>query len=66
MFLGVILGNILPGLSNSLGNWQTAKCQFRAVVLLFMMYPIMLKIEFKELVYVQKNSRPLLVTLIVN
>ncbi|WP_367361692.1 arsenic resistance protein [Mesotoga sp.] len=67
MFLGAILGNILPGLSNSLGNWQTANVSVPvAVVLLFMMYPIMLKIEFKELVYVQKNSKPLLVTLIVN
>ncbi|MDD3459943.1 hypothetical protein V512_007345 [Mesotoga sp. Brook.08.105.5.1] len=37
MFLGAILGNILPGLSNSLGNWQTANVSIPvAVVLLFM------------------------------
>ncbi|PNS38756.1 ACR3 family arsenite efflux transporter [Mesotoga sp. B105.6.4] len=67
MFLGAILGNILPGLSNSLGNWQIASVSIPvAVVLLFMMYPIMLKIEFKEIINVKKNSRPLLVTLVVN
>jgi len=67
MFLGAILGNILPGLSNSLGNWQIANVSIPvAIVLLFMMYPIMLKIEFKEIVNVKKNSRPLLVTLVVN
>ncbi|MFA6657938.1 MAG: arsenical-resistance protein, partial [Mesotoga sp.] len=60
MVLGAILGNIFPGLSNSLGNWQIANVSIPvAVVLLFMMYPIMLKIEFKEIVNVQKNSRPL-------
>jgi len=67
MFLGAILGNILPGLSNSLGNWQIANVSIPvAIVLLFMMYPIMLKIEFKEILNVNKNSRPLLVTLVVN
>mgnify|MGYP000867943278 CR=1 FL=1 len=67
MILGAILGNILPGLSGALRDWQIANVSIPvAIVLLFMMYPIMLKIELKDLTNVQKNSKPLLVTLIVN
>jgi ACR3 family arsenite transporter len=67
MVLGALLGNVLPGLADTLGNWQIANVSIPvAIVLLFMMFPIMLKIEFREIVNVRKNSRPLLVTLIVN
>ncbi len=67
MILGALLGNILPGLSGTLRDWQIANVSIPvAIVLLFMMYPIMLKIELKDLTNVQKNSKPLMVTLIVN
>ena len=67
MILGALLGNVLPGLSATLRDWQIANVSIPvAIVLLFMMYPIMLKIEFRDITNVQRNSKPLMVTLIVN
>lgn len=67
MIFGALLGNFLPNFANNLGSWEIANVSIPvAIVLLFMMYPIMLKIEFKEVVNVQKNSKPLFLTLIVN
>ena len=67
MIFGAILGNLWPELANRLGSWEIANVSIPvAIVLLFMMYPIMLKIEFKEVANVQTNSKPLFLTLIVN
>lgn len=67
MIFGASLGNLLPNFANKLGSWQIANVSIPvAVVLLFMMYPIMLKIEFKEVVNIKKNLKPLFLTLIVN
>ncbi|OAA31568.1 arsenic transporter [Kosmotoga arenicorallina S304] len=67
MILGAVIGNFWPKLADDLGSWEIANVSIPvAIVLLFMMYPIMLKIEFKEVVNVKKNSKPLFLTLIVN
>lgn len=67
MLAGAFLGNVMPSVATALGGWSVANVSIPvAIVLLFMMYPIMLKIDFKEITNVRKNSRPLLVTLIIN
>ncbi|AKI97768.1 ACR3 family arsenite efflux transporter [Kosmotoga pacifica] len=67
MIFGAVLGNLFPEYANKLGSWEIANVSIPvAVVLLFMMYPIMLKIDFKEIINIKRNSKPLFVTLVVN
>lgn len=67
IILGTAIGYFLPRLSLTLGRFEVANVSIPvAIVLLAMMYPIMLKISLKEVLNVKKNSKPLLLTLIVN
>lgn len=56
-----------PGFAETLGGIEIANVSIPvAVVLLFMMYPVMLKIEFSKIAALRRNSKPLLLTLVVN
>jgi ACR3 family arsenite transporter len=67
MIFGAFLGYKFPEFASVLGNWQIANVSIPvAIVLLFMMYPIMLKIDFKSIMDVRTNTKPLTITLIVN
>jgi len=57
IILGTAIGYLFPGFSRYLGNMEVESIPV-ALVLLVMMYPIMLKINFKEILNVKKNSRP--------
>ncbi len=72
MVAGIALGRIAPGLSRSLDS-MTLDVDGAPVVsipiaicLFFMMYPIMVKIDFTEVVAAGKSVRPVLLTLFVN
>ncbi len=69
---GIILGKAAPGvahlldsLSIDVGEAPVVSIPI-AVCLFFMMYPIMVKIDFGEILKAGKNSRPVMLTLIVN
>jgi ACR3 family arsenite transporter len=65
--LGTVIGYLFPSLSRTLGGIEVANVSIPvAAVLLIMMYPIMLKISFKEIAKVKNNSKPLWLTLIIN
>lgn len=65
--MGTVIGYFSPGFSSYLGNMEVANVSIPvALVLLIMMYPIMLKINFEEIFNVKKNSKPLFLTLIIN
>ncbi|MFH0875680.1 MAG: ACR3 family arsenite efflux transporter [archaeon] len=67
IILGTIIGYFFPILSNILGGIEVANVSIPvAIVLLVMMYPIMLKISFKEIAKVKNNQKPLWLTLVVN
>lgn len=67
IIFGSILGNVFQGFSETLGSWQVANVSIPvAVVLLFMMFPIMLKIDIEEITNIRKNSKPLSMTLVIN
>jgi ACR3 family arsenite efflux pump ArsB len=56
---GTTIGYYFPGLSDSLAELEYANVSIPiAVVLLLMMYPIMLKVKFTELVSIRKNAKP--------
>jgi len=67
IILGTAIGYFFPKLATALGNYEVANVSIPvAAVLLVMMYPIMLKISFKEILDVKKNTKPLWLTLVVN
>jgi len=69
---GIVLGKLAPGVAQSLDamaiyvNEAPGVSIPIAVCLFFMMYPIMVKIDFAEVVKAGKSPRPVLLTLVVN
>lgn len=69
---GIVLGKLAPGLAQSLDamaihvNDAPVVSIPIATALFFMMYPIMVKIDFAEVVKAGKSPKPVLLTLIVN
>jgi ACR3 family arsenite transporter len=69
---GIALGKLAPGLAEALDsmaitvNGAPVVSIPIAICLFFMMYPIMVKIDFGEVVKASRNPRPVLLTLIVN
>jgi ACR3 family arsenite transporter len=72
MVAGIALGRIAPKLAGALDsmtldvNGAPVVSVPIAVCLFFMMYPIMVKIDFAEVVAAGKSMRPVLLTLFVN
>ncbi|MFG0288047.1 MAG: ACR3 family arsenite efflux transporter [Rhodopirellula sp. JB044] len=70
--VGILLGKIAPGVAKSLDalaidvNGAPVISIPIAICLFFMMYPIMVKIDFGEVVRAGKSVRPVLVTLFIN
>ena len=67
IILGTGIGYFFPSFSSYLGSLEVANVSIPvALVLLAMMYPIMLKINFEEILNVKNNSKPLVLTLVIN
>jgi len=69
---GIVLGKLAPGFAKSLDamsiyvDGAPVVSIPIAIALFFMMYPIMVKIDFAEVVQAGKSPRPVLLTLVVN
>jgi len=67
IILGTGIGYFFPKAASSLSQIEVANVSLPvAIVLLIMMFPIMLKISLKEVMDVSRNSKPLILTLIIN
>jgi len=64
--LGTVIGYLFPRFRRYSRHRDRECVGPVAIVLLIMMYPIMLKISFKEIAKVKNNRKPLWLTLIVN
>ncbi|MDY0042640.1 MAG: ACR3 family arsenite efflux transporter [Desulforhabdus sp.] len=69
---GIVLGKLAPGLAKRLdamaiyvGDAPVVSIPI-AIALFFMMYPIMVKIDFAEVIRAGRTPKPVLLTLIVN
>ncbi|HUU55135.1 MAG TPA: ACR3 family arsenite efflux transporter [Armatimonadota bacterium] len=69
---GISLGKLVPGLAKTLDGMAIVVKGAPvvsipiAIALFFMMYPIMVKIDFAEVVRAGRNAKPVLLTLVVN
>ena len=67
ILIGIGLGAAFPGAASFLNSLSVAQVNIPVAVLLFaMMYPIMVQIDFGEVVNAVKAPKPVLLTLIVN
>ncbi len=72
MAAGILLGRVAPGFAQALDgmtldvNGAPVVSIPIAICLFFMMYPIMVKIDFAEVVAAGKSTRPVILTLFVN
>lgn len=64
---GIILGRLFPGVAVALDAMSLYQVSIPiAICLFFMMYPIMVKIDFSQAKKAAKTPRPVLLTLVVN
>jgi len=65
--LGILLGKVFPGVAVALDKISIYQVSVPiAVCLFFMMYPIMVKIDFAEVIKAGKAPKPVVLTLFVN
>jgi len=68
IFIGIILSQIVPGISKAIDSWQIAG-QISVpigICLFLMMYPAMLNLQVSELKKLKKNPKPIILTLVSN
>mgnify|MGYP006099131023 FL=1 len=64
---GIFLGKIAPGVATTLNDFSIYQVSIPiAVCLFFMMYPIMVKIDFSQVLRSAKTPKPVLLTLFIN
>ncbi len=64
---GILLGKAAPGFAYKLDSFSLYQVSIPiAICLFFMMYPIMVKIDFSEVIQAAKTPKPVAMTLIIN
>ncbi len=64
---GILIGRIAPGVATKMDSLSIYQVSIPiAICLFFMMYPIMVKIDFSEVVKAAKTPKPVLMTLGIN
>ena len=67
MLIGIMLGHFLPGMKEALNYLEYAGISIPLAVLIWIMiYPMMMKVDFKSIKNIGKNPKGLFVTWIVN
>ncbi len=65
--VGIILGRSFPGIAETLDSMSIYNVSIPiAICLFFMMYPIMVKIDFSQAVQAAKTPKPVILTLVIN
>ena len=67
MILGVLIGRYLPGIPAFLNRFEYARVSIPMAVLIWLMiYPMMMKVDFRSIKNAGKNPKGLFVTWITN
>ena len=65
--LGVVLGNTVPGLFQTVASWEYASVNLAVAVLIWaMVYPMMVAVDFASLRGIHRRPRGLIITVVVN
>ncbi|MGM0771265.1 MAG: ACR3 family arsenite efflux transporter [Halobacteriota archaeon] len=65
--IGIALGKLFPQIAGTLDSMQVYEVSIPiAICLFFMIYPIMVQIDFKQVVKAGKTPKPVLTTLFIN
>ena len=65
--IGILLGKMAPDVANTLNDFSIYQVSIPiAICLFFMMYPIMVKIDFTKVIQSAKTPKPVLLTLFIN
>ena len=64
---GVALGQLVPAVPNTLGEWEVAQVNLPIAVLIWaMIYPMMVEVDFQSVLGVRRHPKGITVTLVVN
>jgi len=64
---GVVLGNLLPGLFQTVASWEYASVNLAVAMLIWaMVYPMMVAVDFASLRHVHRRPKGLIITVVVN
>lgn len=67
MIIGIVMGHFMPGIKNALNHLEYAGISIPMAVLIWVMiYPMMMKVDFKSIQNIGKNPKGLFVTWLVN
>jgi arsenite transporter len=65
--LGIILGRLAPDLAVQLDSIQFYQVSIPiAICMFFMLFPIMVKIDFAQVVNISKSPKPVIISLVIN
>lgn len=65
--VGITLGKVAPEVATTLNDFSVFQVSIPiAVCLFFMMYPIMVKIDFTQVIKSAKTPKPVVITLVIN
>jgi len=64
---GILLGRVAPGVAVRLDAMQYYQVSIPiAICMFFMLYPIMVKIDFAQVVNISKSPKPVIISLVIN
>jgi len=67
IFVGIVLSQVVPGISRAINSWSVGQISIPIGICLFlMMYPGMLNLQASELKKLGKNPKPIILTIISN
>jgi len=67
VFAGVLLGNLFPGVFQTVAGWEYASVNLLVAVLIWaMVYPMMVAVDFASLRHIHKRPKGLVITVVVN
>jgi ACR3 family arsenite transporter len=67
IIIGILFGRLFPNISIVLSEFQYAQVSIPiAICLFFMIYPIMVQIDFRKVIEAGKTPKPVAITLVVN
>lgn len=67
MIIGVAIGEFIPGIPSFLNKFEYSNVSIPVAILIWLMiYPMMMKVDFKSIVKVKENPKGLYITWVVN